>query len=190
VQFIWHAVLATAALTGLRGSELRGLRWSRVRLDDHPIVQVRERADEHNKIGAPKSHAGDRDVPIDGALATILRQWWMKAGRPADKLVFGNGKGNVESHANIANRGLYKIQRDLGMLDPEGSPKYGMHSLRHFFASITIEQNHLPKRVQEMLGHSSLAMTYDLYGHLFAVSAGEREKIAAAGSFLIATKDG
>jgi integrase len=62
-----------------------------------------------------------------------------------------------------------------------------MHSLRHFFASLMIEQNHLPKRVQEMLGHSSLQMTYDRYGHLFPADDGERAKMEKASAFLSAT---
>ena len=76
------------------------------------------------------------------------------------------------------------------MVDLKGSPLFGVHSLRHFFASVMIEQNHLPKRVQEMLGHSSLQMTYDRYGHLFAAGEDERAKMEKASEFLIATKTG
>ena len=119
-----------------------------------------------------------------------MRRWRLACPRRAGELdlVFPNGAGNVENHANLANRGLYDAQRKIGMVDLKGSPLFGVHSLRHFFASVMIEQNHLPKRVQEMLGHSSLQMTYDRYGHLFAAGEDERAKMEKASEFLIATK--
>jgi Phage integrase family len=45
--------------------------------------------------------------------------------------------------------------------------KYGLHSLHHFFSSWAIEQGFSPKRLQALLGHSSIQMTFDTYGHLF-----------------------
>lgn len=115
-----------------------------------------------------------------------MQRWRLAC--PPGELVFPNGSGNVESHANIANRGWYAIQIKAGIVDRDGKPKYGFHSLRHFFASLMIEQNHLPKRVQQMMGHSSLQMTYDRYGHLFEAGADERAKMEKAAEFLHATK--
>jgi integrase len=46
-------------------------------------------------------------------------------------------------------------------------PKYGLHALRHAAASLFIEQGFSPKRVQSLMGHSSIGMTFDTYGHLF-----------------------
>jgi integrase len=43
-----------------------------------------------------------------------------------------------------------------------------MHAFRHFAASLWIEQNFTPKRIQTWLGHSSIQMTYDTYGHLLS----------------------
>ena len=54
--------------------------------------------------------------------------------------------------------------------------KYGLHALRHAAASLFIA--HLgwtPKRVQTVMGHSSIQMTFDLYGHLFEDREGDRE---------------
>jgi integrase len=185
----WHAVLETAAMAGLRSSELRGLRWIDLDLDNGTFW-VRQRADEKNQMGPPKSDAGTREIPLSLRLVNVLRRWRLACPRVDGKLdlVFPNGAGRVENHANIANRGLYETERKLDMLDEKGSPKYGMHSLRHFFASTMIEQNHLPKRVQEMMGHASLQMTYDRYGHLFPAGEGERAKMEKAAEFLTATK--
>ena len=184
----WHPILATAAMAGLRSSELRGLRWSDLDLDVG-ILRVRQRADETGKMGPPKSAAGTRDIPMSPWLVNVLKRWRLECprARGALDLVFPNGKGRVENHANIANRGLYETERKLAMVNAAGAPRYGMHSLRHFFASLMIEQAHLPKRVQEMLGHSSLQMTYDRYGHLFPADDGERAKMEQASAFLSAT---
>jgi integrase len=98
--------------------------------------------------------------------------------------VFPNGSGNVESLANIINRGLGPVQIsagvsiDKGEKDAEGSTVFaarypGMHALRHFYASWCINSvkdgglGLPPKVVQERLGHSTIAMTMDTYGHLF-----------------------
>jgi integrase len=49
----------------------------------------------------------------------------------------------------------------------EARPAHGFHSLRHFYASLLIESSFTPKRIQTLLGHSSIQMTFDTYGHLF-----------------------
>jgi site-specific recombinase XerD len=59
----WRPLLITATFTGLRASELRGLRWSDVDLKANE-VHVRQRADRYKKIGKPKSAAGERVVPF------------------------------------------------------------------------------------------------------------------------------
>jgi integrase len=55
----WRPLLLTAVFTGMRASELRGLSWPDVDLEKH-LIHVRQRADRFNKIGQPKSEAGDR----------------------------------------------------------------------------------------------------------------------------------
>src|SRR5262245_60548354 len=59
----WQPLLQTAVLTGLRASELRGLRWADVDLEAR-LLHVRQRADRFNVIGPPKSAAGRRTVPL------------------------------------------------------------------------------------------------------------------------------
>jgi integrase len=183
----WHAVLATAALAGLRSSELRGLMWSDVDLKEGTI-HVQRRADENNEMGPPKSEAGDRIIQASSLLANILKRWKLACPKGEFDLCFPTGIGTVESHANIANRGWYRVQSELGIVDAADRPKYGLHAARHFFASCMIEAGHLPKRLQEMMGHASLQMTYDRYGHLFPAGDGERAKMESAADFLHATK--
>lgn len=75
---------------------------------------------------------------------------------------------------------------------PVTLPKYtGLHALRHFYASWCINPVEMggmglvAKVVQERLGHASIVMTLDLYGHLFPSSDGNKEVTAAADALLM-----
>jgi integrase len=166
----WRPFLVTAIFTGMRASELRGLPWDDVDLKAGTIT-VRRRADIFNKVGPPKSRAGKRTIPIGPFVVNTLREWRLAN---AHALVFPNGAGNVESLANIVTRVLQPVQIVAGVVDAAGKAKYtGMHALRHFYASWCINRKadgglELPaKMVQARLGHSSITMTMDVYGHLF-----------------------
>ena len=173
----WRPLLIVAMFTGLRASELRGLPWSDVDLEGG-VIHVRQRADAWGVIGKPKSKAGARDIPLAPIVVNTLREW--KATCPASKfdLVFPNGYGNAESIQNIYKRFWDPVQEKCGL------PHFGFHSLRHVAASLFIAYlGWTPKRVQEVMGHSSITVTYDVYGHLFQDKAADREamkKIEAA----------
>jgi len=147
---------------------------------------VRQRANLWGEIGAPKSAAGQREIPMSPMVVNVLREWRLacprlRAGEGDGEgrlwLVLSNGKGKIESHANLF-RGFYALQRATGVVTAEGKPKYGLHALRHFFASWAIER-FSPKRVQALLGHSSIQMTFDTYGHLFPSLEDDHVKFAA-----------
>lgn len=198
----WRPILLTAIFSGLRSSELRGLRWQDVNLEARTI-SVHQRVDEFGEIGPPKSEAGERTVKVPPIVINALREWRLacprrKTGRTDDNgrdvtelhYVFPNGAGNPESHGNVINRGLIPAMVKAGVsvpkLDREGNivrdkdgkavmtGKYtGLHALRHFYASWLMNRPQngglgLPlKDVQERMGHSSIVMTADTYGHLF-----------------------
>ncbi|ESX98659.1 site-specific integrase [Mesorhizobium sp. LNJC405B00] len=174
----WRPLLLTAIFTGLRSSEIRGLRWQ----DYDPqasTITVHQRADEFGVIGAPKSAAGTRTIPIPSILNTGLKEWRLKTYSRSPKenplgLVFVNPDGKPRSHTNIINKGLIPAMKRAGVVTADGSAKYtGLHALRHFYASWCINPKEsgglgLPlKAVQERMGHSSVMMTADVYGHLF-----------------------
>jgi integrase len=112
-------------------------------------------------------------------VVNALREWRLACPKGPGGIVFPNGNGNVENHANIANRGFYALQLMTGIVEAGGKPKYGLHALRHFFASWAIEQGFSPKRVQALLGHSSIQMTFDVYGHLFPSLEDDHARFAA-----------
>jgi integrase len=196
----WRPLILTAIFTGLRASELRGLRWSDVDLDRREI-HVHQRADRFGTIGKPKSVTGSRTVPASPIVINGLREWKLACPKGDLDLVFPNGAGNVEQLNNIVRRGFQPAQvaagvaLDTGKVNEDGEPvmvaKYtGLHSLRHFYASWCINRREdgglgLPaKTVQERMGHSSIVMTLDVYGHLFPRGDDEAELAAAEKSLL------
>jgi integrase len=154
----WRPLLLTAIFTGLRASELRGLRWLDVDLSKGEL-HVHQRADRWNRIGDPKSEAGQRAVPLPPTLVSELRAWKLQCPKKDGKLglAFPNRQGNPEFHGNIVGRWLLPTILAAGVtlpeLDSHGTPKRdqqgkpivkpkysGLHAFRHFFASWCINR--------------------------------------------------
>jgi integrase len=186
----WRPLLTTAALTGLRLSELRGLRWRDVDLKAGEI-QVRQRADKFHKIGPPKSAAGVRTVPIGKTVLGVLREWKLACPNGELGLAFPNTRGKIEGNGNILTRALIPACIAAGVVTRDGGAKYtGMHALRHFYASWCINRTEdgglglPPKVVQTRLGHSTISETMDTYGHLFPSGDDGRQQDAAEAALL------
>lgn len=152
---------------------MRGLRWRDIDLQKAEL-HVRQRVDQYQAFGAPKSEAGERSVPLPPIIANTLREWRLACPKGELDLVFPTGKGTPESHANVINRGLIPACVKAGVVDSEGKAKYtGLHALRHFYASWCVNSvadgglGLSAKAAQTRLGHSSVVMTLDTYGHLF-----------------------
>lgn len=170
----WRPVIVNAIFTGMRASELRGLRWIDVDFESGTI-HVAQRADQWGTFGSPKSVAGTRDIPLTPMVINTLRQWKLCS---AGELVFANHAGRANAHANFLRRVWGPLQQACGI------PHYKFHSLRHAAASLFIETlQWSPKRIQAVMGHSSIQMTFGTYGHLFEDREGDRaamQKLEAA----------
>jgi integrase len=176
---IWRPLSLVAIFCGLRASELRGLRWADVDFEAR-LINVTQRADASHKIGKLKSKMAYRSLRLSPVVLNALREWKLLCPKGDLGLVFPNGIGKVESYANLIDRGFGPIQIAAGVvaqksaLDAAGKPtitavgRYGLHALRHACASLWIEQGHNPKQIQVLMGHSSIKVTFDTYGHLFA----------------------
>jgi integrase len=177
----WRPLMLTAIFTGLRSSELRGLRWEDVDLKAAEL-HVRQRADRYQTIGKLKTAAGERTVPLPPLVVNALREWRLRCPRGEGGIAFPSGKGTIQRHNNIIELGLKPLMIKAGVTVPvlgqDGAPivtaKYtGLHSLRHFYASWCVNRRQdggleLPaKVVQHRMGHSSISITLDVYGHLF-----------------------
>jgi integrase len=173
-----RAFIVTLIFTGMRISELRGLPWRDVDLGAG-VIHVRQRADAWAHIGRPKSKAGSRDIPLAPIVINALQSWCAACPKGELDLVFPNRHGRVQTLQNLRGRVFTPLQQTCGItVDGQitSKAKYGFHALRHAAASLFIA--HLgwtPKRVQTVMGHAKISMTYDLYGHLFEDPEADRE---------------
>lgn len=199
VEGNWRPLLLTAVFTGMRSSELRGLRWQDVDFKRGEI-SVRQRVDQFREMGPPKSDAGARTIPVPPLVINALKELKLQQGnKPV--LVFANPDGDSRSHSNVVRKGLQPalvragVTIDTGEVDKKGKPilkaKYGgLHPLRHFYASWLINRKEdgglgLPaKIVQERLGHASIVVTMNTYAHLFPRSDDGTELAQAANNLL------
>jgi len=179
-------LLTTAIFAGLRASELRGLPWRGIDLKGGTIT-IDQRADATGRIGPPKSAAGRRTIPLPAAAVQALREWKLRCPRTQEDLVFPSIGNKAMSHRYMALNLFAPVQIaaavfDLVKTDNETEvkqPRYTLHELRHAAASLWIEQRVNPKRVQRWMGHSSIQVTFDTYGHLFD-QADQDATVAAA----------
>ena len=103
-------------------------------------------------------------------------------------LAFPNGAGRVENHGNILSRIFWPIQVAAGVTavsDGKPDAKYSLHALRHACAALWIEQGFGPKRVQTLMGHASVQMTFDVYGYLFEAREADSAAMAAITAKLV-----
>lgn len=183
-------LILTAITTGLRSSELRGLRWQDIDLAAGTI-SVRQRADQWGQIGPPKSEAGKRTVPIPPELVSELKRWKLRSPPSRQDLAFPSSTGTPIRHNNMLRRMYFPLQLRAGLsvfkvdakgqdiLDDDGQPvliaKHSFHALRHAAASAWIESNIDLKRLQVWIGHENIRLTLDTYGHLLKDDAKDAE---------------
>jgi integrase len=160
-----------AALTGLRASEQWAVRWKHIDFERRRI-SVEIRLDEQTKTeGPPKSDAAYREVPLSQELTLALRKHQADSkARGDDDLVFPNPNGEFTGHENFKKNHFDVYCREVlqaWRVDTPKPPKPRWHDLRHFAVSCWIQAGLGPKAVQTYIGHSSIQMTMDTYGHLF-----------------------
>lgn len=155
------ALWAFALFAGLRRGELMALRGVDVDLDRQTLRVERSFCTRSKTFVLPKSHAGLRAVPI----ASALRPYAETAAAAGAGLAFGRDATRPFSSSGVTGR-AQRVWKDAGL------PTLTLHNARHTFASYLIAamtaRNELnPKIVQTLMGHSSITVTFDRYGHLF-----------------------
>lgn len=168
----WRPMLVTAVFTGARASELRGLTWNWVDLENE-VIKVRQRADRYGKIGPVKTETSRRTIPLAPMVVAALKEWRLVCPTNELNLVFPSESGQVILHTNLLQQGLRPLLKACDIKD-----KLGYHALRHTAASLFIEQGWKPKKVQTVMGHSSIVVTFDVYGHLFPSQEDDAEAMA------------
>jgi integrase len=159
-----RAVWATAMYAGLRSGELQALAAEHVDLDRN-LLRVEWSWDVRAGRVAPKSRAGRRTVPIAAVLRRHLVQHSLCHPSSAS-LFFGRPDGRPFSNQAVTQRARRVWAR--AAMHP-----IGLHECRHTFASLMIAAGVNAKALSTFMGHASITITLDLYGHLFPGSEDE-----------------
>lgn len=152
-RLIW----SFAVYTGLRKGELQALRWENIDLDAG-ILRVEHSFDPKAGLVAPKSESGRRRVPIPQVLAPSLHAQ-LATGPGKTDFVLANSNGNPFCGSNV-----YRVSHR--QWDKAGLKRLGFHEARHTYASFMIAAGVNAKALSTYMGHSSITITIDRYGHL------------------------
>ena len=160
-----YALMLCAVRTGVRMGELLALQWGDV--DYHGRFLEIRRNYTHWQITTPKSGESRRvdmsleltqalkDLYLDRQLEAAAKGW-----EDVPEWIFCNETGGLLHPNNLRDRVFYRALRVAGLR------KVRFHDLRHTFASLLLQQGESPVYVKEQMGHSSIQITVDLYGHL------------------------
>jgi integrase len=165
----YHSALVLIAATGMRRGEALGLRWQHVNLKEGvlKVAATLGRVGTELVITEPKSARSRRTIPLSSAIASLLRA--QRASQAAERLHAGD---------QWTNTGLVFTTEFGGPVDPRnllreveiaaakaGVEGIGVHTLRHSAAVAWLESGVHIKAVADLLGHSSISVTGDVYGH-------------------------
>lgn len=178
---------ATAFYAGLRRGELQALRVCDVDLGAS-LIHVERGWDQVEGPISPKSRAGRRTVPLLAILRDYLDEHLLRTGRSGEELVFGRSAteafyaSTIDGRAKRAWRAHNRRQREAAegetvtagnAAEPDLLTPITMHECRHTFASLLIDSGANAKVIQAVMGHSKIATTFDVYGHLLPGSHDE-----------------
>jgi integrase len=193
----WDRPLVEFALpTGMRVGEIVAVRWGNVNPTES-VVYVHEAYIDGLGIDVPKTKGSKRTVRLSRQAVALLGTLWSEYVTDAD-VVFpspdaptldGHRRGNsVLKHVLLPAIEKAGIPRSGEHLDPPTPRLRNFHSLRHTYARIVLENGGDLEWLSRQLGHSSSAVTRDVYGH-WSKDAAKREveRLETAGAFSFAT---
>jgi integrase len=166
----WRCLWVLLSSTGLRIGEALGLRWRHVDLDRRwlQVVASLSRANGGWILHEPKSARSRRMIYLSHTVAEQLHI--RRRCQNLDRLHSGSAWRNDWDLVFTSDRGTPSYTSEAGRflkrdLDRAGLPHIRIHDLRHTAATIALHRSIHPKVVSDMLGHSSIAITLDLYSH-------------------------
>lgn len=127
------------------------------------------------EISVTKTQAGRRFIDLSPHTLDMVQHYADELAPASDyDLVFPTVNGRWQSSNNWRRRGFQAACHEAGLLerveDKEGNvsevPKYKPYDLRHFYASMLIDQRVSLKRIQKLMGHSDIQTTLNVYGHV------------------------
>jgi integrase len=165
----YRVAFLTDFLTGLRSGELWALSWDDIDWNSKQIV-VR-RSLWKGKFQTPKTAYSIRKVDIPDELVHELRLWKLACPVNEHDVVFPSPEGKLSIHENVVKRYFNPA------LEKAKLRRVSFHSIRHSNASMRIRNGQNIKYIQQQLGHSSIKVTLDIYGHLFNDTSFARQQV-------------
>ena len=165
----YRPMIYLAADSGMRPQEYLVLP---IKALEEKGVKIFQALDRSNRIGPPKTKAGRRYIPVGSTTLEMVKHYSEKHG--TDDLVFPTRRdGDYQRYNVFVRRGFHKLMEEAGLVTEvteNGKTQllkhYTPYSLRHFFASMLIEKNKSLKYIQTVMGHETIKMTFDVYGHI------------------------
>ena len=163
-----YVMVFLLVMTGMRRGEMLGLDWKSVDFSQKKL-SIR-RSYTTKRLQEPKTKSSRRAVNLSTKAVNLLKKHRLKKGNPAgDVLLFDRGDGYPMDPDSLSSVYWPRLLRAA-----EVRESVRLHDLRHTFCSLLIDQGANPKYIQSQLGHSSIMITMDRYGHLMP-ETNERE---------------
>jgi integrase len=207
------AMMMLGFFGGLRPSEILGFQRPNLHVASSlksPHVRILERLDRKNQLGSPKSAAGNRSVPIGPAASAALRAWLTRTadakagnlrlptGKPGRRvhMVFPQIDGGPTPYYHFYHQ-IWEplliaagVTRNIGTEEePKLRAAYHPYAMRHAAASAWIEQGVKPKRLMKLMGHTSIELVMELYGHIWERLEDDLEIAVGAERVILASDD-
>lgn len=175
----YEVLFLVALYTGLREGEILALTWKDIDFIKNTVtvsktvsrvsdITKEKRSKGYIKVGTPKTVKGNRVVPLPNFLVKRLKQYKLLKKEESLKIgiqfkesnnLFTTGNGNITEVSNL-HKSFKKILLNTNLENRK------FHDLRHTYATRLFELGESAKTVQELLGHSSISMTLDIYTHV------------------------
>ena len=166
---LYKNAFLTVILTGVRAGELWGLQWGDMDWNSKRLY-VR-RSVWHNDFQTPKTKNSIRNIDLPDNLLFELKKWKLACPINEHDLMFPSKKGQITCHDNAIKRHFNPTLRKAGLRH------VSFHSLRHTNASLRIRAEQNIKYMSMQMGHSSIKITMDTYGHLFNDEVYNRQQV-------------
>lgn len=181
----YRPMLYLAVDSGMRPQEYIVVPEFNVHDDGVQVDRALESGDR--KISVTKTPAGRRFIDLSADTIDMLRHYSRVHDVPTSKnkhnLIFPTSSGRWQSPDNWRKRGFNSVCEEAGLMDQVeeagrtvAKPRYTPYSLRHFYASMLIEQRTNLKRIQKLMGHEKIETTLNVYGHLIERKEAESQK--------------
>jgi len=184
----YRPMLYLAADSGMRPQEYLAL--ARAAVEDHGVRVERAVDGSGKEISVTKTPAGRRFIELSAETLDMVRHYGDNHGiKTEHDLVFPAANGRWLCRRNWQRRGFNVACEKAGLMETveqDGKtivrPKYRPYDLRHFFASILIENKVNLKKIQTLMGHTNIETTLNVYGHLLDDEKPQQQEIGLIGS--------